>query len=100
MDGEKEPYAERDYRCPACGTKGSGYEVTEKSPPAFFLQPHSMYPMSSDEFHQWVTVLRENFPDHPKLRDLGVGWHEWGFRPRTPRTRFLDAVKTRLKFGR
>lgn len=60
-----------------------------------------MYPMSSDDFDQWVTVLRENFPDHPKLRDLGVSWYVgdgpvgrstlWG-------SYFLHTVRKRLKF--
>lgn len=71
-------YAERVYKCPTCGTMGRGYEVREKSPPEFFLQPHPMYPMSVDEFDRWVAVLRENFPDHPRLRDLGTRWYASG----------------------
>jgi hypothetical protein len=95
------PYAERCYRCPVCERTGSGYVVLEQSAPAFFLQPHSMYPMSGDDFDHWVTVVRENFPDHPKLRDLGVRWYVgagpvgrstlWG-------SYFLHTVRKRLKF--
>ena len=71
-------YAERNYRCPACGTMGTGYLVGDKSPPACFLQPHPMYPMSVDEFDRWVAVLRENFPHDPRLRDLGTRWYASG----------------------
>jgi hypothetical protein len=74
--GKKElSYAERTYRCPNCGTSGTGYQVSLKSPPAFFLQPHPMYPMSAEEFDHWVAVLREHFPDHPLLRELGTRWY-------------------------
>jgi len=65
-------YEDRAYRCPICGTTGRGYAVTEKSPPEFFLQPRPLYPMSIREFDRWVAVLRQNFPDHPHLRDLGT----------------------------
>jgi len=75
--------------------------VIEKSPPAFFLQPHPMYPMIRNEFNQWVTVLRAHFPDHPKLRDVNVGWYAGGRRT-GPSTifgsDFLLTLKKRLKF--
>jgi hypothetical protein len=54
---------------------GTGYLVGAKSPPAFFLQPHPMYPMSVEEFDWWVAVLREHFPNHPRLGDLGTRWY-------------------------
>ena len=75
VPSEEIPYAKRSYRCPACERTGAGYAVSEQSPPAFFLQPHSMCPMSSDEFDHWARVFRENFPDHPKLQRLGVDWY-------------------------
>jgi hypothetical protein len=77
--GAKElSYAERTYRCPACGTSGTGYQVGRKSPPEFFLQPHPMYRMTVEEFDHWVAVLREHFPDHPRLGDVGTSWYASG----------------------
>jgi len=77
--GERElSYTERMYRCPACGATGTGYLECDMSPPEFFLQPHPMYPMNVEEFDGWVAVLRENFPDHPRLRDLGTRWYASG----------------------
>jgi len=81
--GEKElSYEERTYQCPSCGTSGTGYQIGDKSPEAFFLQPHEMYPMSAEEFDRWVAVVREHFPDHPLLRELGTGWYVAGRRRR------------------
>jgi len=71
-------YEEREYRCYECRYEGTGYRVIQKSPPEFLLQPHPMYPMTQADFDHWVTILRENFPDHPRLKDLGNG-----FRPNT-----------------
>ena len=75
--GVELPYEERPYLCSACGTKGTGYSVGRKSPLEFFLQPHPMYPMSRWEFHRWVRVLRENFPEHPSLEKLGKSWRPY-----------------------
>jgi hypothetical protein len=72
---EELSYEERTYACPACHFTGIGYAVGEKSPPAFFLQPHSLYPMSREEFDRWVAVLRQHFPDDPRLRRLGTQWY-------------------------
>ena len=77
--GEKElAYGERTYRCPVCGTNGTCYQVGQKSPPAFFLQPHPLYPMTGEEFDHWAAVLRKNFPDHPLLREVGTRWYGVG----------------------
>jgi hypothetical protein len=98
--GQKElSYAERTYRCRPCGTSGTGYQVGQKSPPAFFLQPHPMYPMTVEEFDHWVAVVRENFPDHPRLRDLGARWYASEGQPK--RSRNVDALYSwfRRKLG-
>src|SRR4051812_8193927 len=73
--GQKElTYEERTYHCRGCGTAKTGYVVEEKSPPSLFLQPSSMYPMSVAEFELWVAVLRQHFPNHPRLQDVGNRW--------------------------
>jgi hypothetical protein len=45
----------------------------QKSPPEFFLQPHPLYPMTQEEFDRWHMLLKQHFPDHPKLKD--ARWH-------------------------
>ena len=75
MDSSDEvPYECREYRCPHCERNGAGYSVGEKSPPAFFLQPHPLHPMEREEFDRWVAVLREHFPRDPMLQQLGKDW--------------------------
>src|SRR5689334_5322923 len=75
MDPDEEvPYERRAYHCPHCATRSDGFQVGEKSPPAFFLQPHPLYPMDRYEFDHWVNILREHFPEHPLLRELGRSW--------------------------
>jgi hypothetical protein len=70
-------YGERPYMCPHCKNVGTGHVVLRKSPTEFFLQPHPMYPMKRAEFDQWVATLRQNFPDHPKLRNLNRTWYPY-----------------------
>ena len=70
-DLKERGYEERDYECPACRYSGPSFSVLRQSPPEFVLQPHPMYPMSQSDFDKWVQVLKENFPDHPLLEDLG-----------------------------
>ena len=65
------PYAQREYSCRKCTKKGIGWKLIQQSPPAFFLQPHDMYPMNQSEFDRWVSILKTNFPDHPRLGQLG-----------------------------
>ncbi len=72
-------YAERSYSCAGCGRVGPGWLVRQQSPPEFWLQPHDMYPMTHADFDHWVAILRANFPDHPRLAELGKS-----FFPRTP----------------
>jgi NAD(P)H-flavin reductase len=45
-------------KCPAC--PGSHWEIDHD-----FL-----YPMTKADFDHWVEVLQENFPDHPRLKEL------------------------------
>ena len=70
-DGIMLPYERREYGCRNCGNKGIGWKLIQQSPPAFFLQPHDIYPMSRGEFERWVSILKANFPDHPRLTELG-----------------------------
>ena len=79
VDGIMLPYEQREYRCRKCAKSGGGWQLIQQSPPAFFLQPHEMYPMSQDEFDHWVAILRDHFPDHPCLTQLGQS-----FFPRLP----------------
>jgi hypothetical protein len=64
------PYAERTYRCTACGHNGPGWTLMQQSPPAFLLQPHPMYPMRQQEFGYWLEILRTHFPTSPLLGRL------------------------------
>jgi hypothetical protein len=77
--GKKElTFAERTYSCPSCRYSGQGYAVLQKSPPEFFMQPHGLYPMSQQDFDQWVDVLKENFPNDPMLDSLNKDWYPSG----------------------
>ena len=71
MDGIYIDYKKRAYQCPNCACSGVGYKVLQKAPPEFLLQPHPMYPMSRKAFDYWTTILRVNFPDHPRVGELG-----------------------------
>jgi hypothetical protein len=68
-------YEERAYDCLVCSTSGIGYHVVQKSPPAFFLQPHNLYPMSVGEFAHWLSVFQTHFPTDERLGALGVSWY-------------------------
>ncbi len=78
MFGQKVRYSQRTYNCPHCQCEGSGYLVLQKSPRMFFLQPHSVYPMSRTDFEYWTEVFRQNFPGHPYLSDLKKSWYANG----------------------
>ena len=71
-------YCKRMYFCPHCQKTLSGYAVLQKSPPEFFLQPHSLYPMNRTDFDYWVAVLRQHFPDHPNLSNFDKTWRPNG----------------------
>jgi hypothetical protein len=34
-----------------------------------------MYPMTPEEFDKWIALLREHFPDHAMLADVGGSWY-------------------------
>jgi hypothetical protein len=34
-----------------------------------------MYPMVPEEFKKWLAVLREHFPHHPMLANVGTAWY-------------------------
>src|SRR2546423_8320537 len=81
MAGEdNRSYPNREYRWRHCRFHGAGFQVVQQGPPAFFLQPHSLYPMTPAEFGYWVHVFRRNFPRHPKLWGLGTDWYASGGR--------------------
>lgn len=74
--GDRElSYDERTYDCPFCSASGTGYQVIQKSPPAFLLQPHDLYPMSVRKFAHWFSIFRTQFPTHEKLGTVGVSWY-------------------------
>jgi hypothetical protein len=60
-------YSDRKYKCPKCDYQAAGYNVLQKSPPEFLLQPHRLYPMSKKQFNYWLRILKENFPDDHRL---------------------------------
>jgi hypothetical protein len=73
-------YEERTYACPACSAASVGHRVLRKAPAAFFLQPHPVYPLTTQDFAHWLALFRAHFPSHERLRRLGVSEA-----PRTPR---------------
>jgi hypothetical protein len=77
--GDDVPYAERLYACVRCGHDGMGWVVCQQSPPAFFLQPHPLYPMTQVAFDYWVNVLKTHFPSDRHLAYFGAR-----FRPCLP----------------
>ena len=82
------PYEARTYQCPHCGNTGAGYQVQEKSPAEFLMQPHEMYPMGEEEFDEWVGVFHQNFPDCPKSAEYGKPWD-----PEKQRALVLQALR-------
>jgi hypothetical protein len=70
--GEVVAYGSRQYHCPGCGVSRAGFLIEEQSPPEFLLPPHPMSPMTAADFDYWVAILREHFPEHPKLRGLST----------------------------
>ena len=76
LAGERElSYDDRTYDCPACSGATTGYRVLRKSPPDFFLQPHPMYPMATQDFANWLSVFRTVFPSDERLNSVGVFWY-------------------------
>jgi hypothetical protein len=72
VGGIELPYAEREYSCPSCNRRHPGLAILQASPPEFLLQPHPMYPMTARDFDYWVGLLREHFPQHPRVANLGT----------------------------
>jgi hypothetical protein len=66
MDGDFVEYSDRPYTCPSCSRNGAGYEVLQKSPTGFILQPHPMYPMEEEEFAYWMRIYETNFPERAR----------------------------------
>jgi hypothetical protein len=89
--GVAQGYPERIYACGGCGRKGVGWSVRGQAPPELLLQPHELYPMTRADFDRWVEVLRESFPGHPRLAELGTR-----FFPCTPE----DAAAARAAWER
>ena len=58
-----------DYRgAELLGKKELSYSEREY----ILLQPHSMYPMTRRAFNYWAQVLREQFPDDPRVAKIGT----------------------------
>jgi hypothetical protein len=96
--GQRElSYPERTYECPACRASGTGYEVLQRSPPAFLQQPDDKYPMSVEEFGHWLSIFRAQFPTNDRLGSVGISWypgkrrrvHEW----RLSRARTIGTIQ-------
>jgi hypothetical protein len=85
MDGVHTNYETQTYLCSNCNFSGRGHIVQQKSPTAFFLQPHPLYLMSEKDFDRWVEVLKKHFPDHAMLKQLGKEWY--------PNAGFLSRLK-------
>ena len=95
-------YTERHYRCPSCEYADAGHIVLQKSPSAFLLQPHPMYPMRQEAFDYWAKILTEHFPAHPLVERLGrefqpnrrvvlTAWRNaWRARKQTSQHRMMD----------
>jgi hypothetical protein len=71
VDGRRTDYEALEYECRRCSYKGARWAVGQKSPPTFLAQPHPLYPMTQRAFDYWVGVLREHFPEHRRLRQVG-----------------------------
>jgi hypothetical protein len=65
-------YAARSYSCGGCDRNGAGWSIRQQAPRAFLRQPSRMDPMAREDFDRWVAILRESFPDHPRLAELGT----------------------------
>ena len=68
IDGVQTDVSAGDRMCAACHRGGPGWRIHQASPPAFFLQPHRLYPMAQAEFDYWVARLREHFPGDDTLQ--------------------------------
>jgi hypothetical protein len=71
VGGKELGYPDREYVCPTCRGRQTGWRIVQASPPEFLLQPHPMYPMTRQAFSYWARVLQEKFPDHPLVSKIG-----------------------------
>ena len=60
-------YDDRTYSCPRCYYIGPTFVIVRQSPPAFLIGPHQLYPMKDSDTAHWLSILRKEFPDHPRL---------------------------------
>jgi hypothetical protein len=67
--GYSEPYEQRTYDCSNCRYAGTGFRVLQKSPPGFLINS-SLHNVTGSELVYWLGVLRKNFPDHPRLKEV------------------------------
>ena len=72
-------YDQRDYRCRHCGRTGTGHKVLQKSPPTFLidLPDRRMGAGTSETWNYWKAILREHFPDHPKVKSKASNKAAW-----------------------
>ncbi len=72
MSGEPEQtFPERTYTCRECSYEGTGFLLLQAAPSTFLVQPHELYPMGRKAFRHWLEILKEQFPNHPRLEDVG-----------------------------
>ena len=68
IDGPFVEYSERPYACAKCKRVGTGYTTLRMSPPEFFLQPHRLYPMKTEDIVYWQNICEANFPKEEARR--------------------------------
>lgn len=66
---------ERIQTCSNCEYEGAGFCFLASAPFAFLLQPCSAMPMGRKAFRYWLEILKENFPDHPRLQGDASGFY-------------------------
>lgn len=60
---QEKSYEEREYTCPYCKSKTTGFIVLQKSPSSFLRGPDSLYPMSKEVFKHWLSIFKQNLLD-------------------------------------
>jgi predicted RNA-binding Zn-ribbon protein involved in translation (DUF1610 family) len=97
-------YGQREYACPRCGGRATGWSVMQLSPPEFLLQPHDMYPMTRRAFAYWAGILRTELPDHPLVPEIGRRFtpnhhfvRSWVGNILGDRSRFFGRIRRRVR---
>jgi len=64
-------FPERIFTCRECSYEGIGFHLMQAAPSTFLGQPHELYPMGRKAFRHWLEILKEQFPNHPRLEEAG-----------------------------